>query len=142
MSEKFGSLLLSKNAWSRKDLFTAFGFEGASKTTLNSVDAGKELLAHMASQQGWVHLKDALEELVSFSEAGSPTESYNVTIGRLTAIWNKQSALMRDETPNELAYYQTVVSSIKADFEGVPTVGRNKLKESVTKHALNLFETI
>ena len=49
---------------------------------------------------------------------------------------------MRDETPNELSYYQSVVSGIKADFESVPTVGRNKLKESVIKHALNLFETI
>lgn len=96
----------------------------------------------MSEQQGWVHLKDAINELVVFSEEGSPTESYNVTVGRLTALWNKQNAIMRDETPNELSYYQSIVSGIKADFEGVPTVGRNKLKESVIKHALNLFETI
>lgn len=142
MSGKFGTLLFSKNSWGRKDLFTTFGFEGASKTTLNPVDAGKELLTHMSEQQGWVHLKDALNELVVFSEEGSPTESYNVTVGRLTALWNKQSAIMRDETPNELSYYQSVVSGIKADFDSIPTVGCNKLKESVIKHALNLFETI
>ena len=142
MSSKFGDLLFSKNAWSRKDLFTSFGFEGASKTTLGTIEAGKELLNHMSIQQGWVHLKDALDELVSFSEEGSPTDSYNHTIGQLTALWNKQSSLMRDETPNELAYYQSIVSSIKIDFNGVPTIGRNKLKESVIKHCLNLFETI
>lgn len=142
MSGKFGTLLFSKNSWGRKDLFATFGFEGASKTTLNPVDAGKELLTHMSEQQGWVHLKDALNELVVFSEEVSPTDSYNVTIGHLTAMWNKQSAIMRDETPNEMAYYQQVVTCVKNDFEGVPTVGRNKLKESVIKHSLNLFETI
>lgn len=60
MSGKFGTLLFSKNSWGRKDLFTTFGFEGASKTTLNPVDAGKELLTHMSEQQGWVHLKHAI----------------------------------------------------------------------------------
>ena len=142
MSEKFGNLLTTKTAWSRKELFTSFGFDGASKTTLNPIDAGKELLVHMSAQQGWVHLPEALDKLVSFSEEVSPTDSYNSTIGNLTAIWNHYSGIMRDETPNELAYFQNVVSGIKGDFEGVPTVGRNKLKESVIKHTLNLFETI
>ena len=49
---------------------------------------------------------------------------------------------MRDETPNEMAYYQQVVTCIKADFEGVPTIGRVKLKESVIKHCLNIFDAI
>jgi len=142
MSDKFGNLLFTQNSWGRKNLFATFGFDGSSKTTLNTVDAGKELLTHMASQQGWVHLTSALDELVSFSEEVSPTDSYNVIIGHLIAMWNKQSAIMRDETPNEMAYYQQVVTCVKNDFEGVPTIGRNKLKESIIKHALNLFETI
>lgn len=142
MPEKFGTLVFKKNSWGRNELFTTFGFGGSSKATLNQVDSAKELLNHMKSQQGWVYLGDALDELLLLSESMSPTDSFKVVNGHLMVFWNKYNGLTRDTAPNECHMLQGIVTAVKSDFESLGTVGRNKLRESILTHALNMFETI
>lgn len=142
MAKKFGNLLFSRNSWGRNELFAAFGFNGASKATLNQTDSAKELLSTMKEQQGWVYLGDALGEFLSMAENMSPTDSYKIVYGNLMVLWNKYNALMRDTTPNECHLLQAIISSVVKDFDNVATVGRNKLRDSILLHSLNVFETI
>lgn len=140
--DKFGNLIFKRNSWGRNELFTTFGFEGASKATLNQIESAKELLDHMTAQQGWVYLGDAINELLSLSQSMSPTDSFKVVNGRLMMLWNKYNALTRDTAPNECHLLQVIITSVKQDFEHIGTVGRNKLRESILMHSLNMFQTL
>lgn len=142
MPNKFGNAVFKKNSWGRNELFTAFGFNSSSKPTLNKTDAAKELLGHMKNQQGWVYLGEALDELLGLAESLSPTENSKVVSGSLMVFWNKYSGLTRDSAPNECHLLHNIVTSINSDFVDVNTVGRNKLRDSILLHSLNMFETI
>ena len=139
---RFGNLLFSKTSWGRTQLFTTFGYTDSSKTTLSSIDAGVELLLHMQEKQGWVYLKDAINELLEIPDTMETTDSKNVVFGKLMVIWNKYHALTHDTCPNECHTLQYIMTSIKNDFMNQYTIGRVQLKERILQHTLNIFHTI
>lgn len=139
---KYGDLVFSRNAWGSKEVFTTFGFKNLSRPNLGSKATAKELFTFLISQQQWANLSEALEALQTMVESFSPTDSNAVLEGELNAIWSTYSLSMAQETPYEALALQTVIVGIKENFKGIATIGRNKLKDSFYRNALNLFATV
>lgn len=138
----FGNILFSRTAWGSKELFSVFGYDGAEKSVLSTIEAADALYKYQARQRSWIHLKDAIDELVSLCESVSPTTSADVLSGQLQAIWNKWESIMEGETPNEAAYLKTILKAIKDEVIPLRSVGRKVFKNIVYKSILNSFHVI
>lgn len=141
MSKRYGDLLVGKNSWSSKQLFSTFGLPSVPKSMMGVDESGQALLDYLIPLQKWVYLNEAIERLRVMVESASPTSSFQVFSGQLQQLWDEFNPLM-EATPNEQELLALLLKDIKEDFkDSYGTVGCKKLKRSYIHNTCNLFKS-
>lgn len=138
MAARFGDMLYTRSSWGSKEIAAHFGFNNLSKSVCGVDEAGEELIAYMLTVKPYISLQNAIRAMLVIHTSVSPTFNLTTLKSELMKIWNAYSSELED-VPNEYQYLKDILSHIEEDFNGVPSVGRKKLRSSIIKHCLNLY---
>lgn len=139
---KYGELVFSKPSWGAKEAFELFGFKPEGESNLGAIPLAEQLLKHTVNQQGWVHLGNAIDEILSLIAELKPTSNSKEVVGHLNALWSKQKLIMEGETPNELDIFHNLLKELKDNILQKPAIGRKTFRILILETILNRFETV